>query len=176
MSITENLFYSPLLGKTTSTSFFENKYVVFEGMEKISSDSKIRLLSSFLFPIKPFNNKEVVTVKDIKGEIFYLDRDNLSDWLLAHHEGEIKRARATKKDLYNVTDGQMGRWLCEVLLGKTPQYIVEISEIKNKLKNLEEQKKLGDQMGWNSIAHIELPVEIEKLKKRLAELEAEGGC
>ena len=54
---------------------------------------------------------------------------------------------------------------------KSPDHIVQIDKIQNELSGLEETKRRADRHHWGSIAHRELPTQIESLKNQLSDLQ-----
>ena len=158
----------------TITGFFSiQNRLTFEGTQETPSSKQGIRYHNFIiaFILRIFSDKKIVSIKDIDGKIYHINRGSLSDWLRKNHD-DLKSA--SKEGMLNVTEHAMRRWLDEVLAKKSPQYIVKISAFKNDLRFKENQKKQGDKNGWDSIAHRRLPDEIANLKRQLAEAEAEA--
>ena len=137
-----------------STGFFSiQNRLNFEGIQETPSSKHGIRYHNFIiaFILRLFSDKKIVSIKDIDGKIYHINRGSLSDWLRRNHD-DLKSA--SKEGMLNVNEHAMRRWLDECLEKKSPQYIVKISTFKNDLQFKENQKKQGDLMGHETIYPI----------------------
>lgn len=158
------------------TGFFSmESRLTFEGVQEAPFSKKGIRYHNFItaFFLRFFFESKIVDITDIDGNLYHLNRGDLSDWLIRNHdEQQIKTA--TKKALLNVSESWMWTCLNQVLEKKSPHYIVSISTIKNDLPRKEEDKRSADKRPSNqSLYEKALPVEIARLKQQLADAEAE---
>ena len=166
-------FYINGACSTISGFFSIQSRLNFEGVQEAPSLKQgIRYHNCIeAFILRLFSDTKIVDIKDIDGKTYHINRGSLSNWLKKEHD-DLKYS--SKEGMLNLSELGMRRYLEDVLAKKSPDYIVNISKIKNDLFLKEEHKIAADRRkGNNSIYEPNLSNEISALKKQLLEAESE---
>ena len=120
------------------------------------------------FILQLFSDKKIVTIKDVKDKIYYINREELTDWL---KRNERNLQNYPKEELYKLIEHDLRGWLERFLKRQSPQYILDLCALKNDLVNLEKNRKAALNAGPMRFQEFEKAVRNCKIKIQNAEEE-----